>query len=161
MYVHYMINILLPIVVLILPRYVYCAISRNHRQIKRNYPNCPDFQNALQSQICALYQIEFLDEDYESEHEKINLKYQDALFKSSSPQDSIITEQFFKHFVDELEPNHVNLIRYDSKIVKDLMKNDIYINYFQQNQTRISVNSQNVNIISKPYSEVDLWMKKV
>ena len=161
MYGHYLINILLPIVVLILPKYVYCAISRNHIQIKRNYPNCSDFQNALQSQICALYQIEFLDEDYESEHEKINLKYQDALFKSRSAKDSIITEQFFIHFVDELEPNHVNLMHYDSKIVKDLMKNDIYINYFQQNQTRISVNSQNVNIISKTYSEVDLWMKKV
>ena len=161
MHGYYMISILLPIVVLILPKCIYCAISRNHRQIKKNYPNCSDFQNTLQLQICELYQIEFLDEDYESEHEKINLKYQDALFKSSSAQDSIITEQFFKHFVDELEPNHVNLMHYDSKIVKDLMKNDIYINYFQQNQTRISVNSQNVNIISKIYSEVDLWMKKV
>ena len=161
MHGHCMISILLLIVVLILPKCIYCAILRNHRQIKKRYPDCSNFQNTLQSQICELYQIEFLDEDYESEHEKINLKYQDALFKSSSPQDSIITEQFFKHFVDELEPNHVNLMHYDSKIVKDLMKNDIYINYFQQNQTRISVNSQNVNIISKPYSEVDLWMKKV
>ena len=161
MHRHYMISTLLSIVVLILPKFIYCAISRNPRQIKKPYPNCSEYQNTLQSQICELYQIEFLDEDYESEHEKINLKYQDALVKSRSAQDSIITEQFFKHFVDELEPNHVNLMHYDSKIVKDLMKNDIYINYFQQNQTRISVNSQNVNIISKIYSEVDLWMKKV
>ena len=161
MYGYYLIKTLLPIVVLILPKYIYCAISRNHRQIKRNYPNCSDFQNALQSQICQLYQIEFLDEDIESEHEKINLKYQDALFKSRSAQDSIITAQFFKHFVADLKPNHVNLMQNDAKIVKDLMNNDLYINYFQQNQTRISVKSQNLNIISKIYSEVDLWMKRV
>ena len=157
-----MINILLSIVVLILPQYVYCtSISRNHRQIKKFYPNCSEYQNTLQSQICELYQIEFLDEDYESEHQKINLKYQDALVKSRSSQDSIITEQFFKNFVADLKPNHVNLMQNDAKIVKYLMENDIYIKYFEQNQRRISVNIQNLNIISKTYSEVDLWMRKV
>ena len=49
----------------------------------------------------------------------------------------------------------------DAKIVKYLMENDIYIKYFEQNQRRISVNIQNLNIISKTYSEVDLWMRKV
>ena len=161
MHRHYMISTLLSIVVLILPKFIYCAISRNPRQIKKPYPNCSEYQNTLQSQICELYQIEFLDEDYESEHEKINLKYQDALFKSRSAQDSIITEQFFKHFVAALKPNHVNLMQNDAKIVKDLMINDLYINYFQQNQTRISERSQNLNMISKIYSEVDLWMKRV
>ena len=156
-----MINILLPIVVVILPHYIYCAISRNHRQIKKIYPNCSEYQNTLQSQICELYQIEFLDEDYETERVKINVKYQDALYKSRSAQDPIITEQFFMHFVAELKPNHVNLMKSDAKIVKDLMRNDIYTNFFQQNETKISVNSQNVNIISKTYSEIDLWMKKV
>ena len=161
MHRHYMISSLLSIVVLILPKFIYCAISRNPRQIKKPYPNCSEYQNTLQSQICELYQIEFLDEDYESEHEKINLKYQDALVKSRSAQDSIITEQFFKNFVADLKPNHVKLMQNDAKIVKYLMKNDIYIKYFEQNQRRISVNIQNLNIISKTYSEVDLWMKKV
>ena len=161
MHRHYMISTLLPIVVLILPKFIYCAISRNPRQIKKPYPNCSEYQNTLQSQICELYQIEFFDEDYETEREKINLKYQDALVKSRSAQDSIITEQFFKHFVAALKPNHVNLMQNDAKIVKYLMKNDIYIKYFEQNQRRISVNIQNLNIISKTYSEVDLWMKKV
>ena len=161
MHWHYMISTLLSIVVVFLPKFIYCAISRNHRQIKKPYPNCSEYQNTLQSQICELYQIEFLDEDIESEHEKINLKYQDALVKSRSAQDSIITEQFFKNFVADLKPNHVNLMQNDAKIVKYLMKNDIYINYFEQNQRRISVNIQNLNIISKTYSEVDLWMRKV
>ena len=161
MHRHYMISTLLSIVVVFLPKFIYCAISRNPRQIKKPYPNCSEYQNTLQSQICELHQIEFLDEDIESEHEKINLKYQDALFKSRSAQDSIITAQFFKHFVADLKPNHVNLMQNDAKIVKDLMNNDLYINYFQQNQTRISVKSQNLNIISKIYSEVDLWMKRV
>ena len=160
-----MINILLAIVVLILPpQYVYCNLTRNHRQIKKFYPNCSEYHNTLESQICELYQIEFLDEDYETEREKINLKYQDALLKSRSAQhfqDPIVTENFFKHFVAELKPKHINLMKYDVKIAKDLMKNDIFTNYFQQNQTRISVNSKNLYIISKTYSEVDLWMKKV
>ena len=164
MHRHYMISTLLPIVVLILPKFIYCAISRNPRQIKKPYPNCSEYQNTLQSQICELYQIEFLDEDYETEREKINVKYQDALLKSRSVhhyQDPIVSEQFFKHFVAALKPNHVNLMQNDAKIVKYLMKNDIYIKYFEQNQRRISVNIQNLNIISKTYSEVDLWMKKV
>ena len=84
-----MISILLPIVVLILPKCIYCAISRNHRQIKKNYPNCSDFQNTLQSQICQLYQIEFLDEDYESEHEKINLNLLQLLLLVDMPQNAI------------------------------------------------------------------------